>query len=272
MILFNKGNFMKTSDFTNQEFIDIINIYSAPYKIKNGDFLEPIKILDITRNDNILIVKTSQAFKGKYIIKRIFKFSDDCETNSIRTQIIEHTLNGDVENNHYGDYFNPIFSMISQNREDKGLDWLSRFSMDDLYYFANKYICPCSRINIVANSYFHNHCKDILMKDKNGYIISATSFGDYGIHYAKHAHTLSKLNSSTVFEPEDLEFYKLMLSKLDEEEKLLYTNGFINAHIQAFVSRDGSKLNFEQELKNGRIIAQKLLDTICDEQQNLSKF
>ena len=258
---------MNIRNFNNEEFINIINLYSAPYKMKNGESLDPIEILDISRNDNIVIVKTSQVFMGKYIIKRAFKFSNDYDTNSIRTQIIEHTLNGDVENNNYSAYFEPLFSMISQNSEDKGLDWLSRLSMNDLYYLANKYVKPCSSINIETNTYFHNHCKDIFLKDENDYIISARSFGDYGISYAKHAHTLSKLHSPTVFQPEDLDFYQLMLTKLNQNEKLLYTNSFINAHIEAFVSSGARNPNFEQALKNGRNTAEKLLASLYNEQQ-----
>lgn len=260
---------MKIHDFTNEVFITAINLYSAPYKMKTGEYLEPISILKVTRNNEIVSIITSQVFMGKYIINRTFKFTNN-ESDVINSQIIDSSEIGS-ETIDGTNYFTPIFTMLSTNPKDKKIDWLSKFSMEDLYYFANKYVKPCSSINIETNSLFHNHCKDIFLKDENDYIIDARSFGDYGINYAKHAHTLSKLNSSTVFDPEDLEFYQLMLTKLTPDEKLLYTNNFITEHIQSFEKFCKNNPNFELGLENGKIIANQLLDSIVAENNPYNK-
>ncbi len=258
---------MNIRDFNNDDFINVINLYSAPYKIKNGESLAPIEILDIKRNSTEAIIKTSQIFMDKYIIKRSFKFSNNQDGISIKTEMIDHELSGNVVVYDASRYFTPIFMMISSNNKDKSVDWLSRFSMDDLYYFANKYVQTCSSINIETDTQFHNHCKDIFTKDENGYIISARSFGDYGINYAKHTHTLSKLNSPTLFQPEDLEFYKLMLTKLNNDEKIEYTNNFVNAHLESFINIKNNKSNFILNIDKCRNSAIKLLESLGDDQQ-----
>lgn len=259
---------MKINDFTNEDFITAINLYSASYKMKTGEYLEPILILTISRDKEIVTISTTQVFMGKYIINRTFKFTN-AKNDVINSQIIDlseiESETIDVTN-----YFTPIFTMLSVNPKDKKTDWLARFSMKDLLYFANKYVEPCSSVNVETNSLFHNHCKDVFLKDENDYIINARCFGDYGIHYAKHAHTLSKLHSSVVFEPEDLEFYQLMLTRLTPDEKLLYTNNFITAHIQTFEYFCNQNQTFEKELEKGKIIAKQLLGSINAEKQPTS--
>jgi len=245
---------MQISDFSNEQIVEVINLYSTPYKTER-ETLDPI-ISDIKRDNENILVRTNQVFMGNMLFDRIFKFTDD-NNGLIKTEIIEKNFKFDVYD--VSANFSPLFRMITNNNGDKGKDYLSRLTISDLLYFVKKYIGECERIKIECNEQFVNHCKDIFLINDDGFIMNcgAICFGDYGINYSKHFHQITKLNQFYLFDEGDLDFYKVIMSKLTEEEKFEYTKRFVDAHKTAFKKFHSNKPEFIEKMKEGERMFQE---------------
>lgn len=249
---------MKLNDFSNDEFVESIKLYSPSFKQKYvRESFDPISIIETQRTDLSVSIITNQLFMSEYPVHRVFKFTNS-ENDSIKVEIIE------VENNNtsiidVSENFSPIFRMITKNNSLKGNDWLSRLTYKELLYLANKYISPCSDIMLECNEKFKNHCRRICLKDEFDFYLLTVVFGDYSIKYAGHDNTITKLNQKNVFTPEDLEFYYLITKRLNDAEKLVYTKEFIDAHMHAYSKFHSDKDFYEYEVEKANRTTKQLL-------------
>lgn len=247
---------MKIDDFSNEEFIECIKLYSPSYKNKyNGESMLPVEIKELQRTNYSVSIITNQLFMDKYLIENIYKFTNS-ENNEIKTEVIEINKN---DNPIYdvSDKFIPLLKMVTENNLIKGDDWLSRLSYDDFLYFANKYHCQCSSIMIEVHKESTEHCKSISLKDENDYYIDTIVFGDYGIGY-NHYGKLSKLNQSCVFDKESLEFFYLITSKLNHEDIVEYAKKFVATNKIAFETSHSNKYFYNKEIEKATLIEKKL--------------
>lgn len=110
-----------------------------------------------------------------------------------------------------------------------------------------------------SNEQSPEHCRWVSLNDENGFYIGNTIvFGDYGIGYY-HYGKLSKLNKQDVFDSESLEFYYTILNRLNEFDRIEYTNQFITANISAYQISNSGKEFFDKAIKKAKTIAQKLI-------------
>lgn len=248
---------MKISNFSNNEFIECIKLYSPSFKNLSNETLEPISIIETQRTDISVSVITTQLYMTKYLMNKVFKFTDT-QNGNIKVEVIEVDKENvsliDISEN-----FSPLFRMITKDNSQKENDWLSRLSYKNLLYLANKYISPCSSIMLECNEKFRDHCKRISLKDKFDYYLDTVVFGDYSIHYAGHDNTITKLNQKNVFTPDDLELYYLITKRLNETEKLIYTKEFIDAHMNAYSKFHSGKDFYQHEIEKANRTANQLI-------------
>ncbi len=249
---------MKISDFSNDEFIESIKIYSPSFKQKYvNESLDPISVIETQRTDLSVSIITTQLFMSEYPMHRVFKFTNS-PNDSIKVEIIEvenqKTSLIDVTEN-----FLPIFRMITKDNSQKGNDWLSRLTYNELLYLTNKYASDCSSIMFECNEKFRDHCRKISLKDEFDFYLYTVVFGDYSLKYAGHDNTITKLNQKNVFSPEDLELYYLITKRLDEADKPIYTKEFIDAHMHAYSKFHSDKDFYQHEIEKANRTAKQLL-------------
>ncbi len=249
---------MKIQNFSDNELIICIKLLVAPYKKKGSiESLSPIEIIEIQRTDSQVSIITSQIYSNKYFLNRIYRFSDTIE-EKIKIEMIENDSNNEAID--ISERVRPFLAMTAQNDKLKGNDWLSRLSYDNYFYLINKYYDKCASLTFESNEQSPEHCRWVSLNDENGFYVGNTIvFGDYGIGY-NHYGKLSKSNKQAVFDSESLEFYYTILSKLNELDRIEYTNQFITANISAYQISNSGKEFFDKEMKKAKTIAQKLID------------
>ena len=262
---------MRIEDFSNQEFIDCLNLLAAPYKKKFSiESLSPIEIKELRRTDLSVDIITIQLFANKYLLDRVYKFSNT-EEDKIKIEIIEADQNEMIVTD-LSDRVRPFLTMISKDDKLKGKDWLSRLSYDDYFYFINKYYDKCASLTFESNEQSPEHCRWVSLNDENGFYIGNTIvFGDYGIGY-NHYGKLSKLNKQDVFDSESLEFYYTILNRLNEFDRIEFTNQFITANISAYQISNSGKEFFDKSMKKAKTIAQKLIGEAEFNFQNINSL
>lgn len=257
---------MKIDDFTDEEFIESIKILAAPYKKKgSNECLSSIEINEIQRTDAFLCITTTQMFSNEYLLNRIYKFSND-KNEKIKIEIIERGENDEIID--ISESVRPFLTMVTKSDILKGKDWLSRLNYDDYMYFINKFYAKCSSLTFESNEQSPEHCRWVSLNDEEGYYMGITIvFGDYGIGY-NHYGKLSKLNKRTVFDSESLEFYYAIVNKLNNCDKIEYTNKFIETTLLAYQNVNSGKLYFDEEMKNAENVAKKLIYEVTGNLEN----
>lgn len=113
---------MRINNFTDDEFIACIKLLVAPYKKKGSiESLLPIEIKDVQRTDSQVSIITSQLYANKYLLNRIYKFSDTKE-DKIKIELLESESNDEAID--LSERVRPFLSMIAKDDRLKGKDWL----------------------------------------------------------------------------------------------------------------------------------------------------
>lgn len=258
---------MRIEDFSDQEFIDCLNLLAAPYKKKNSiESLSPIEIKELQRTDFSVSIITSQLFANKYLLDRVYKFSNN-EEDKIKIEIIEADQNEMIATD-LSDRVRPFLAMISKDDELKGKDWLSRLNYNDYLLLINKYYNKkCASLTFENTEQSPEHCRWISLNDENGYYMDTVVFGDYGIGY-NHYGKLSKTDNQGVFDNKSLELYYTIVNKLNNLDKVEYTKQFIQANMLAYQTSNSTKDYYEQEMKKAEEIAQKLINDVAQKTVN----
>ena len=261
---------MRIDNFSDKEFVECLKLLVAPYKKKGSiESLLPIEIKDIQRTDSQVSIITSQLYANKYLLNRIYKFSDT-EEDKIKIELIESESNDEAID--LSERVRPFLLMITKDDRLKGKDWLSRLSYNDYFYFINKYYAKCASLTFESNEQSPEHCRWVSLNDENGFYVGNTIvFGDYGIGY-NHYGKLSKSNKQDVFDSKSLEFYYTILNRLNEFDRIEYTNQFITANISAYQISNSGKEFFDKETKKAKTIAQKLIDEAESKFQNINNL
>lgn len=252
---------MRINDFSNKELIECIKLLVTPYKKKGSiESLSPIEINEIHRTDSSVSITTSQLFANKYLLNRVYKFSDT-KKDKIKVEIIEHCGNDTIITD-LSDKIRPFLAMITKDDNLKGKDWLSRLNYEDYLYLINKYHKKVASLTFESNEQSPEHCRRVSLNDENGYYLGVDIvFGDYGLGY-NHYGKLSKFGKTCVFDAESLEFYHIILKKLNDSDKIEYTLQFIATNISAFKTSNSTKDYYEEQLEAGNMLAQKLIKEV----------